>query len=189
MAIRTSIRAAALAALVAGAGLAPTAPVDGRRRARAGDPGGGERGDLALHSARHRQIGRHRPAGRHQGRAGRRSQDRQRGDPLLAPRLHDRRRRRADQHLFLRRRRQADRRLRHRGDARSQRRARRAQADACRTPTSASKASATASCCRAPPPAPPNRSRPTISPRGWSATAPRWSTASPCAGATRSCSR
>ena len=35
----------------------------------------------------------------------------------------------------------------------------------------------------------PNRSRPSISPRGWSATAPRWSTASPCAGATRSCSR
>ena len=34
-----------------------------------------------------------------------------------------------------------------------------------------------------------SRSRPTTSPRGLSATAPRWSTASPCAGATRSCSR
>ena len=120
-----------------------------RRCARAGDPGGGQRGDLALHSARHRQIGRHRPAGRHQGRAGGRSQDRQRGDPLVAPRLHDRRHHRADQHLFLRRRRQADRRFRHRGHARPQRRARRAQADACPKPTSASKASATASCCRA----------------------------------------
>ena len=37
--------------------------------------------------------------------------------------------------------------------------------------------------------APPNRSRPSISPRGWSATAPRSSTASPCAAAIRSCSR
>ena len=33
------------------------------------------------------------------------------------------------------------------------------------------------------------RSRPSISRRGWSATAPRSSTASPCAAATRSCSR
>ena len=46
----------------------------GRRRAHAGDPGGGERGDVALHPARHRQIGGHRLARRHQGRAGRRSQ-------------------------------------------------------------------------------------------------------------------
>ena len=130
----------------------------------AGDQGGGERSDLAVYSARHRQIRRDRPAGRHQGCPGRRSQDRQRGDPLVPPRLYDRRHRRSDQHLFLRRRRQADRRLRHRRDARPQRLARRAQADACRTAKSTSKASATASCCPARRRTRRNRNRPTISP-------------------------
>ena len=61
-----------------------------------------------------------------------RSEDRQCGGALDAPRLPDRRRGRPDQHLLLRRRRQADRRLRHRGDARPQRHPRGAQAGAAR---------------------------------------------------------
>ena len=56
-------------------------------------------------------------------------EDRQRGRALGPPRLHDRRHGRPDQHVLLRRRGPADRRLRHRGDARPQRRARRAPAD------------------------------------------------------------
>ena len=59
-----------------------------------------------------------------------RSEDRQRGRPLRAPRLHHRRRGRPDQRLLLRRRRPADRRLRHRGDPRPQRPARGDQAGA-----------------------------------------------------------
>ena len=70
--------------------------------------------------ARRRQVGRHRSPARHQGRAGGRSEDRQCGGAVVAPRLHHRCHGRADQRLFLRCRRPADRRLRPRGDARSQ---------------------------------------------------------------------
>ena len=92
--------------------------------------------ERAVSLARHRQVDRDRPAARHQGRAGRRSQDRQCGRALGAARLHHRRRGRSDQHRVLRFRGPADRGLRHRRQARPQRRARRAQADAaeCRHP-------------------------------------------------------
>ena len=107
-------------------------------------------------------------------------------DPLVAPRLHDRRHGRPDQHLLLRRRRPADRRLRHRGDARPQRRARRAQAELC--PNADIRIEGVGdgvmlSGIGGKPGR--SRSRHSISPRGWSATAPRWSTASPCAAAIR----
>ena len=85
--------------------------------------------------------------------------------------------------------RQADRRLRHRGDARSQRRARRAQAH---VPDADIHIEGVGDGVmlyghRVEPGriAAGLRSRR----RGWSATAPRWSTASRCAAATRSCSR
>ena len=110
------------------------APCLGRPRDRRREPADGSAGapytgrsartPLALRAARRRQIGRDRPAARRQGRAGRRSEDRQCGGAFDAARLPDRRRRRADQHLLLRRRGQADRRLRHRRHARPQRRAR-----------------------------------------------------------------
>ena len=88
----------------------------------------------ALSCARHRQIHGRRPAARRKGRAGRRSQDRQRGGSLVAARLHHRRRGRPDQRRVLRCRRPAGRFLRHRGQARSQWRARRAQAIAAGNP-------------------------------------------------------
>ena len=162
----TLIRTASLAALIFAAGLAPQAPAiaaDAHAQ-RAGDPGGGERRRLALHSARRRQVGRHRPAARHQGRAGRRSQDRQCGDPLLAPRLHDRRQGRADQHLLLRRQGPPDRRLRHRRHPRSQRPARRAQARAAGHQYPGRRHGRGRRCCPARRRAPTRRSRPTTSP-------------------------
>ena len=78
------------------------------RRLRRSRPSG--QMQRALPPARRRQVGRDRPAARHQGRAGRRSEDRQCGRALVAARLHHRRDGRPDQHLFLRRRRPADRR-------------------------------------------------------------------------------
>ena len=123
----------AVAALTLNPALTPVVASDYRAR-RAGRRRRPD--ECALPFARHRQIDRDRPAARHQGRAGRRSQDRQRRGPLRAARLHHRRRGRPDQHRVLRFRRPADRRLRHRGQARPQRRARRAEADAaeCRHP-------------------------------------------------------
>ena len=109
----------------------------------------GERSQLALRAARHRQVGGDRPAGRHQGRAGRRSQDRQCGRALGAARLLIGVAVGQTNVYFFDARGPPDRRLRHRRDARPQRRARRAAGACCRMPTCGSKASATASCCRA----------------------------------------
>ena len=127
MTARTSIRAAVSRSLIVASWIAPAhraraSAADARSQpAAADDPCHRQRRRIAVGRARRQQIGRHRSAARHQGRAGRRSQDRQRRRALVAPRLHHRHRGRPDQRVFLRRRRQADRRLRHRGDARSQR--------------------------------------------------------------------
>ena len=107
----TSIRAAAVAVLAVAAWTVPYSAstcrgdrTDGQRGTGAGDRGD-RRFRIAVGGARHRQIGGPRFSARHQGRAGGQSQDRQRRDPLLAPRLHHRQRSRPDQHVFLRRRR------------------------------------------------------------------------------------
>ena len=95
----TPIRAAALAGSALAArcpawpnGGAPATAIDGDPQTIACC---GQRFRVALGRARHRQVGGHRFSPRHQGRAGRRSKDRQCGDPLVAPRLHDRQRRSA----------------------------------------------------------------------------------------------
>ena len=104
------------------------------------DAGGGERlshrssgqhrrtDERAVRFARDRQIDGDRPAAGDQGRTGRRSEDRQRRRPLDPARLYHRRRGRPDQYRLLRLHGRADRGLRHRGQARPQRRARRAEA-------------------------------------------------------------
>ena len=146
------IHTALLAALIAAFGLAATGRAPGRREPapRAGHPGRRQRG----------QTSHFVPLG--VGKSvvidlPRDIKDVLVADPKIANAVVRSSRRayiigvdgRPDQHLLLRRRRPADRRLRHRGDARPQRPARGAQAGAARSSTSASKGSATASCCPA----------------------------------------
>ena len=128
----TLIRTATLAALIVMTLLGRSTPVT------AADPVGGRviGSAVQIHGDKAAQFiplgveqeHRRRPARRHQGCAGGRSADRQRRRAHVAARLHHRRQGRTDQHLFLRRRRQAAHGLRHRGDARSQRHSRGAQA-------------------------------------------------------------
>ncbi len=126
------IRTATSAALIVMALLGPSAPVTAADPAAGSPPPSRSYGDKAAQFIPLGVEQEHRggPARRHQGRAGGRSEDRQCGRAHVAARLHHRRRGRTDQRLFLRRRGQAVDGLRHRGDARSQRHSRRAQAGA-----------------------------------------------------------
>ena len=190
--IRTALLVALLTAFgFAATGRAPAAEPPGSRRrsARAGDQDGGQRGELPVRPARGRQVGGDRSAARHQGRAGGRSQDRQRGRPLDPPRLHHRRHGRPDQRVFLRRRRSPDRRLRHRGVRATSMACARRSSRRCPGWKSASRGSAKASCSPATSRPRSRRNRPSTSPRAWSTTARRSSTASTCTAASRSCSR